>query len=471
MKHWAILLTGSAVLAVSFLSATSARAQEEDTKPKPAARSNPLLIGAGDDQDINQDTNDRLKPDNTPLTGVQIPTLGSPELKHNYWMPGFQYANTTRDNSSNWSTSNYLVGNISLLQAWSNAQLSLNYSGGGFVSAGSGSGNGYFQQLGFTQQFVWKRWQLQFLDQFSYLPDSQFGFGGATNLGTPGVGGTITPPQPGLGGGYVPNQSTFIAVGPRYSNSFATQAVYALSARGSITLAGSYGLLRFVQAGNIDNDDEIGSFGYNYELSKENTLGVFYQFTAFHFKGIPQAFGYHVVNLAYGRKITGRLALQLFGGPSVSTFRVPINNITSHTSGSGGANLTYGYLRGSLSVNFNHGVTGGSGVSVGSNTDQIGVAAVRQISRQWNGNANFGYARNRPIVATTPQTAANYDSWFITGGLSRPLGRNASLIFGYTAYIQNTNQVGCTTGSCSNTSTRHEISLGFQWHTRPYVLP
>ena len=477
MKHWTILVTGSAVLAASFLSAARARAQEEDTKPKPAARSNPLIIGGSDNQDINQDTNDSLKPDNTPLTGVQVPTLGSRELKHSYWMPGFQYANTTRSNSSgqgnssNWVSSNYLTGNISLLQAWSNAQLSLNYSGGGFFSTDSALGNGYIHQFGLTQEFVWKRWQLQFLDQFSYLPDSQFGFGGATNLGTPGVGGPVTPPQPGLGGGYVPNQSTFASIGPRYSNSFTTQAVYSLTPRASITLAGSYGLLRFIRAGNVDNDDEIGSVGYNYALSKENTLGVFYQFTAFHFKGIPQAFGYHVLNLAYGRKITGRLALQLFGGPSVSTFRVPVNNETRHVSGSGGATLTYGFSRGSLSLTFNHGATGSGGVSVGATTDQITVTAVRQISRQWSGNANFGYAKNRSIVATTPPTAPSYDSWFTGAGLSRPLGRNASLTFGYTAYIQSTNQPGCTTTPCSSTFTRHEISLGLQWHTRPYVMP
>ena len=42
-----------------------------------------------------------------------------------------------------------------------------------------------------SQTFQWNRWAVQILDQFSYLPQSDFGFGGGTNLGFPGVGGSI----------------------------------------------------------------------------------------------------------------------------------------------------------------------------------------------------------------------------------------------------------------------------------------
>jgi len=44
-----------------------------------------------------------------------------------------------------------------------------------------------------------------------------------------------------------------------------------------------------------------------------------------------------VAQLAYGRKITGRIALQLFAGPEVTTFRVPLSGATHKISGSGGA--------------------------------------------------------------------------------------------------------------------------------------
>ena len=116
-----------------------------------------------------------------------------------------------------------------------------------------------------------------------------------------------------------------------------------VSPRGSITLIGSYGLLRFTDPGNIDNDDEIGSIGYNYAVTKKDTVGVLYRFTAYHFTGLSQAIGDHAFNLAYGRKITGRLGLALFAGPEIVTFRVPIGTKTEQTNLSVGASLTYGF--------------------------------------------------------------------------------------------------------------------------------
>ena len=90
------------------------------------------------------------------------------------------------------------------------------------------------------QSFLWNRWIVQFMDQFSYTPLSTFGFGGGTNLGVPGAGGPVAPVIPGIGNNYVPNQSIFAALGPRYSNASTIQVTYATSPRGSITASGTY---------------------------------------------------------------------------------------------------------------------------------------------------------------------------------------------------------------------------------------
>ena len=37
------------------------------------------------------------------------------------------------------------------------------------------------------QAFDWRRWQLPFFDDFAYLPTSQFGFGGLSGIGAPGL--------------------------------------------------------------------------------------------------------------------------------------------------------------------------------------------------------------------------------------------------------------------------------------------
>jgi hypothetical protein len=355
------------------------------------------------------------------------------------------------------------------LEAWPHAHLGLNYSGGGYFSTNN-EGNGNYQQVGFVQSFDWRRWQLQFFDDFAYLPTSQFGFGGLSGIGAPGVGGSLSPAPPLLNGVYLPNQTILVSNGPRYSNSFAAQANFAVSRRGSITLTGSYGLLRFTNPGNIDNDDEIGSIGYNYAVTKNDSLGVLYRFTAYHFTGVSQAIGDHTFNLAYGRKITGRLGLSLFAGPEIVTFRVPVGTTTQQTNLSIGASLTYGFEWGGVTVSYNHGTNGGSGILTGATGDNINANARRRITRVWSARANFGYGREHAFAAITA-AAPSYNNYFLGAGLDRPIGRNSLLSFGYTAYIVNTNQAACGIIVCTaGTYTQHQLAVGYQWHTRPFVL-
>ena len=268
MKYRKAFLGGLFFALVLLFGARIGRAQDEpqepaDTMPKPAARTTPIpIIDTGNPQDDNGvlDAANRLRPDVTPLTGLQNATLGSPNLQHSYWVPGFQYANTIQSggynqpNSPGWFATNYLIANVSLLQAWSRSQLAVNYSGGGYFSANSTQGNGNYQELGLSQTFQSNRWLVQILDQFSYLPQTEFGFGGGTNLGAPGIAGSLAPIVPGLGGGCAPNQNIYASAGPRLSNTGAIQSTYTVSPRGSITASGCYAILHFVQSGNIDSN-------------------------------------------------------------------------------------------------------------------------------------------------------------------------------------------------------------------------
>src|SRR5437870_4493110 len=96
--------------------------QEQGEKPKPAARANPLLFDtSGDQRDTDQGTQ-TMQPDNRPLSGVQNPTLGTPEMRHSYWVPGVEYSNTIRSSSvgpaanSAWNTTSFVSGDLSLLE-------------------------------------------------------------------------------------------------------------------------------------------------------------------------------------------------------------------------------------------------------------------------------------------------------------------------------------------------------------------
>lgn len=464
-KRWTTILGFLATLTIMSLP-TIARPQDpgSDSAPKPAGTAFPPLV-----DDSNQPSPDTILPDGRPLTGVQSPTLGRVESPHSYWIPGIQYSNTIQNNlpgstNSGWSITNYIAANVSLLDTWRSSQLALNYSGGGSFSTDSAQGSGTFQQLGVSQSFQWARWQLQFFDQLAYLPQSQFGFGAGTGLGLPGGGISPGVPQTGISGNY---QTLFSAVGPRFDNTFSTQAVYQINLRSSVNVSGTYSLLKFIDPGNIDSNDAGASVGYNYVLTKTDTIGLVYRFNRFSYIGNPQVIDDSTINIAYGRKITGRIAFQAFGGPDITTFKVPIGNVSQQITGSGGANLSYAFKRGTVGLSFTRGVTAGSGVLLGSNTDQIGASVSRAFGRVWHAQANVGYARNQSIASSQPQNS--YDSVYVGGGVNRPFGPDMNLSIAYNANIQATgSQSGCTGGSCNYT--QQQISMSFQWHTRPLVL-
>jgi hypothetical protein len=439
-----------------------------EAPPKPAGYSFPSLgIGQAEVE---------LQPDFTPLTGMQNSTLGLPEIRHSYWVPGLQFSSNTLSNSygqssgSNWYANNYFIGNLSLLEAWNRGTLAVNYSGGGFISTNSQLGNGLYQQLALAQNFQTARWLIQIVDQFSYIPQSAFGYGGGTNLGIPGVGGSLGTTIPGLGGNYVPNQSVY-GVGASYNNTAALQANYALSRRSSITLAGSYGILSFVEAGNYDSYTAVGSIGYNYALSLSDTVGLVYRFSSYQFPGNPQAYGSNVMSVAYGRKVTGHLALRLFIGPEITNYRIPVGTASRTTGISTTANLTYGFRRGAFTLGYIHGLSSGSGVLVGSILDQATASASRSLTRVWTGSLNFGYSRNNPVGGTATSSYPAYDDWFLGGGVSRPIGRNFNFAVAYTATIGNYSGTGCTGTGCNTSKTYNTVTVNFQWHLRPFVLP
>jgi hypothetical protein len=467
-----VVLLGAGVLFAGKV--VSAQDPQGGEAPKPPAKAYGPIGVDQQDQDQNSSPN-TLQPDNRPLTGFQEPTVGSPIERHSYWVPGLSYYNFVNSNATfqgggdNWSSTNYFSGNVTLMENWARSQLAVNYSGGGYVSTDSAADNGWFSQLGASQTFTWERLQLTFLDQFEYLPQSQFGFGAGTGLSVPGTGGSLGGGSvggsfgggvTGLGPGFTPGQSIFTATGARYFNTGGIQMTYQLSRRSSITLGGLASFLRFVDPGNIESDSYIGSAGYNYQITRNNTIGVQYRYTSYHYINDPQAIGDQVIQVAYSRKITGRLALQLAGGPEITHFRIPqgTGTQTQYVSGSGSASLTYAFPRTHLSAGYFHGTTAGSGVFFGATTDQVTGSISHRLTRLWTGDVHVGYARNHSVQTS----AGSYNNVFAGASLARPLGRNASVSLGYNAYDQNY--------YASSSTLIHQISFGISWHTRPFVL-
>lgn len=452
-------------------------AQQDAGTPKPAAKTEIPLPG-GVDQDTNAPT-DTVMPDTRPLTGAQEFSVGTEPARHSYWAPGIRFANFWQSNpvgatpGSDWASTSYIVGTLSLRQNWIHSSLAVNYSGGGTFSTAPSSSdlNGGYQQLGLVQEFDWNRWKLSLLDQFNYTSSSTFGFGGGTNIDLPGIGGTLGSDLPGLQNNYVPNQSVFGSIGTRYSNGGVIQTEYLFSRRSSVVVSGSYGILRFTQSGNIDVNNSIFSAGYNYLITPKDHIGVVYHYSNYRYLGDPQAFSDHSAQLAYGRKLTGRFGLQLFGGPQITVFRIPLGNETQRVGGAGGVAIAYAFSDGNFGLSYNHGVTGGSGLLIGSSSDQVQFQAGRKLARSYTGQAGFGFARNKSLESSNSLIPGqSFNTYFVTAGVNHVLARYTNVNIAYTFQKQTAGLQFCATTACGTTYTQHMFSIGFDWHTRPYVI-
>jgi hypothetical protein len=311
---------------------------------------------------------------------------------------------------------------------------------------------------------------MQILDQFSYLPESQFGFGGGTGLSLPGISGPLGPSTPPITGSVSPNQNNFAAIGPQYNNSVVAQITYQTSPRSSVTVGGSYGLSRYTEAGNVDSDTYVGNIGYNYQLTKEDSIGVFYRFSAYHFDTSSRPVGDHVVSFVYGRKITRRLALQLEVGPDITNYYDSLGVQQQSISGSGGANLRYSFRRGDVSAAYSHGVSSGGGLLTGSITDEVTFNVSKSIGRVWSIQGNAGFSRNHPISDTSASQTTAFNSIFAGGGINRAIGRDTNFSLAYQARIQQQDLSNCSGAGCSSSYTQSSIVVNLQWHTRPFVL-
>lgn len=436
-----------------------------------------------------------MKPDERPLSGAEAFTLGSSSGGRSFVTPSIGFVqfgdNSARTATSNneWQGVGTLTANLSLQHIKSRSTLGIDYSTGGLLySTRSHSAGPSYHRLGFSEQIMWRRVTLLLADSMTYLPESSFGgggfggissgmFGGLGNggIGTGlggnfgGVGGVI---GGGIGSTNVPSQSILGGFSRRISNTALGQLQFLLGPRSSMTVSGSFGLLHFLDSGFIDSKNSNFSTGYNYALNKADNIGVVYSVGLIRFSGIAQAADFHNFHLAYGRRLTGRLAFRITGGPQFGRFTNPLSGSGSRVSWSVHNSLIYNLRSATLGLDYSHSATAGSGVLAGSDTDRISGHISRQLGRIWHGGLYFGYAHNKGIQQLNAVTVnRQVNTWHTGMTLQRPLSRSANLTFTYNLSGQSaTNPVGCIGLACGRLPLRHQFGVRISWSFGPYLL-
>ena len=215
------------------------------------------------------------------------------------------------------TTFSYLLGSLDLSHVTDRSQLLVHYTGGGMFSSYV---NSAIQDLEFSYNFKWQRWSLLVGDQVSYLSQSPFGFGGVGGLAF--LNGNS---QLNLGlflnPSWTPNQTIPTIIVPRLSNTVVSQIEYKLSPRSSWTASGSFGTLNFLGAGYINSTQAQFQTGYNYLINPAKLGRSDLPLRCLPVHLSRQAIQDHVVQLGYGRYVTGRLSFRVAAGPSVEMLR------------------------------------------------------------------------------------------------------------------------------------------------------
>jgi hypothetical protein len=465
--------------------------QNQPVQPLPASR-DPILrraVGgvAGETIDESDVTPQEMVPDNRSLVGAQVFSLGAPKLSHSYWVPFVNVTSSfdsnpvtsSANNNSSWVYWTSPSVGVDLHRISGNTNLTLNYLLIESISNARGVGHTTAQQLGLSDRFTLHRSVITVIDQFSEVPNSAFGYGGF------GGGNFSTVASTGLQSGFATNQSILTGSGEQLSNTAVLQVDTYLAPRTSLTFVGSYSLLDYVNDSLLNNNQVSFQAGYNHIINRKDSIGVFYRFDGFRYSHITQSIDNHSAQFSYGRRVTGKLAFQISGGPAVAYSKLPITTsslVSTTTTATStrqiywdlGTTLTYGLRRTALSGSYNHFVTGGSGVLSGALTDNFTGTASRQIRRNVSGSLTFGYSRNQGSAASTTNgvkgVSQTYNYWFADASINRTFGRAINASVGYHLQSQSTGVVACSTGTCPASVTENVIYLELGWRPRPFTF-
>jgi len=454
--------------------------QEQPTTPIPAIRS--PLAGATDNGDAGETGNSQqLTPDTRSLTGVEDLSLGTIPLRHSYWQPRASLLANADSNpnystgNSDWSTWTTLTAGVDVHRVSGLSDLLLSYTGGGMFSNGGTVENGVIQQLALKDKLSFRRSTFSVFEQLSYLPESAFGFSGTAGATLPGSGGI------NLGPGFTPGQSILTPRGQSLSSSTALEYDYRLTARTSLTVLGSYALLHYDEDGLADYGDASFQAGYNYQLTPKDTIAVSYLYNAIRYSNENQSINANTIQGVYGRRVTGRLAFQIAVGPQFVSSTSPITGSTPTSSPATASmsslywalnsSLTYQLRRALITASYNHGVTGGSGLLAGAETDIATGSVSEQVTRTFNVAWNAGYSRNSGFtVGTTAATGQTFSYWFTGVSVTHPVGRSLDFFANYQLQYQTNNTNGCVGSGCSADVIRNQIAFGMNLHKQPIAF-
>jgi hypothetical protein len=507
------------IIAIALV--TGAWAQDTSSQPgdTPSPRQEPLPAYGQEDTPVTTS-------ENPPLSGIDLPSLEPNTAPLSYLQPGATVSETADSNAalffghgSNFSSVSRALGSLTLRRLWSHYDLALDYVGGAAYYSLGGQGAKLLQQMDVAQKFSWRRGALTARDNFSYLPEGNFG-GSYGSEGSAGIGSLGNTAFGAFFGG-----STLGSFGltPRITNVSLVDVTESLTPKSSVTAAGGYAFTHFygkdaTTGGSFFGVSQISAqVGYNRLLTARTQIALTYGYQAFDFSVSNMAFHSHVLQAMYGHRISGRMDFLIAAGPQLTYIDsqtavcsdpaidpgalcllfgdtlLPVTQKTTRLSGAGQVHLRYKLPNTAFDLSYRRYLTSGSGLFAGAQSDIVRLGANRRLSRVWSAIADIGYTRNSRLQQLAAQQLAtcvypgqtnltglpicpgvnsnHYQYGFVGGGLHRQFGHD---FHGFLSYQFNElafdNSYCGGLGACSRISNRHVITFGLDWTPRPIRL-
>ena len=424
-----------------------------------------------------------------PLTGAtQMPL--SPVSSRSYLVPGFEYYGQMDSNANNTSGPynfafiNTVLGTLAVQKVGRGSLLNLNYLGGRSFSTHGNAFNSTTHELGVAALWSRGRWDGVVANKLVYSSEAAF-LGGAVPFDITGINSVAGLEQTGpvvLRNSFLPGQGIFTSFGPRLSDVAIAQINNHISRRLFFTAVGNYNTLHFFNSPLINSSAGGFQTGIGYQKSREDTIALVYRFNDLWYQGLPVSIRDNVIELAYQRQLGERLMFQAGAGPEITFIHDPGVGpgppSETRVSWTADASFRYRFTRNtSFVLGYDHYLTSGSGVFLGSVRDGVYVGVNRELSRMWILSITGSYAHNKNLipvtfgtgVASAPANAA-YDSFYGGVEVHRRIGRDSDLFFGYLGRYQTANYTLCATGTgfCVGSNlVGNQVNFGFVWRLKP----
>ncbi len=262
---------------------------------------------------------------------------------------------------------------------------------------------------------------------------------------------------------FVPAENINTGEAMRYRESLLAQVQYSFSRKSSVTIAESFGLLHFNVPGFQNSEMLDVQAGYDYQLDTRNSIAILASYGRIFYTGTGRYTTDYAGALAYGRRITGKLAFQAAAGPQQIQMVAPNGVGNFHLwFASVNSELTYAWRRSGISFSFARGLTAGSGLFLGATSDTATAAGHYQFSRNWTGSINGGYSLNYSLVPAGA-TSIQFNNWFAAANLGRTLGSHVAVNFHYGALQQNNPSI-CSVTTCGGNGLQQSVGMSVNWH-------